>query len=66
MSLEHGGPVTAWDHRLTFEPTSPTSCRYTDAVDIRAGVITPLVALYAHFIYRYRQARWRALAPVLA
>jgi len=66
VSREHGGPVTAWDHRLTFEPTSSTSCRYTDTVAIRAGLLTPTVALYAHFIYRYRQVHWRALARVLA
>lgn len=66
VSREHGGPVTAWNHRLTFEPTSSTSCRYTDRIDIHAGPATPVVALFAHFIYRYRQARWRALARVLA
>jgi hypothetical protein len=66
VSREHGGPVTTWDHKLTFEPTSPTSCRYTDAVEVRAGPATPVVALFAHLIYRYRQARWRALARVLA
>ncbi len=65
-SREHGGPVKAWDHRLTFQPTSPESCRYTDTVEVRAGLATPLVALFAHIIYRYRQARWRALARVLA
>lgn len=63
---EHGGPVTAWDHRLTFEPTSDTSCRYTDTVEIRAGLGTPAVALFARLIYRYRQARWRAFTRVLA
>jgi hypothetical protein len=66
VSCEHGGPISTWNHRLAFEPTSATSCRYTDTVDVGAGTITPLIALYAHFIYRYRQLRWRALARVLA
>jgi ligand-binding SRPBCC domain-containing protein len=65
VSCEHGGPVTAWNHRLTFEPMSSTSCRYTDTVEVRAGLATPLVALFARLIYRYRQARWRALARIL-
>jgi hypothetical protein len=65
-SREHGGPVTAWNHQLTFEPASSTSCRYTDTVEIHAGLATPIVVLFAHFIYRYRQARWRALARALA
>jgi hypothetical protein len=65
-SCESGGPIKRWDHRLTFEPTSPTSCRYTDAIEIDAGAITPAVAAFAHLFYRYRHARWRALARVLA
>jgi hypothetical protein len=66
VSNEYGGPITTWNHRLTFTPTSPTSCRYTDAVEIRAiGPLTPLAVLFAAAMYRYRQARWRALARVL-
>jgi hypothetical protein len=65
-SREHGGPVKRWDHSLTFEALSPVSCRYTDAIEIDAGVLTPLAALFAHLMYRYRQARWRVLARILA
>ncbi len=65
-SEEHGGPVRVWNHRLRFEPTGERSCRYTDRVEIRAGCLTPAVALFALFIYRYRQARWRRLALVIA
>jgi len=65
-SREHGSLVDVWNHTLTFEPVSPTSCRYTDTVELHAGLRTPLVALFAHFIYRYRGMRWRALARVLA
>lgn len=65
-SEEHGGPVTAWNHRLIFEPTGERSCRYTDRVELRAGLLTPAVALFARCIYRYRQARWRGVARILA
>jgi hypothetical protein len=37
-----------------------------DRIEIDAGVMTPLVAGFAAIFYRYRQRRWRALAPVLA
>ena len=68
VSHEYGGPIAVWNHRLTFVPTSPTSCCYTDAVEIQARTraLTPLAALFAALMYRYRQARWRALARVLA
>ncbi len=65
-SREHGGPVNAWNHTLTFEPTEKRSCRYTDTVEVRAGALTPVVAIFAALMYRYRQARWRALTRVLA
>ena len=65
-SREHGGLVKAWNHTLTFEPKTAQSCRYTDTVEVRAGVLTPLVALFAALIYRYRQRRWRTLTQVLA
>ncbi|MGA8744411.1 MAG: hypothetical protein WB507_00925 [Solirubrobacterales bacterium] len=68
VSHEYGGPIAVWNHRLTFAATSPTSCRYTDTVEIQARrrVLTPLAAMFAALMYRYRQARWRALARVLA
>ncbi len=66
VSREYGGPVSAWNHRLTFEPASGDSCRYTDRVEVQAGALTAAVAVFAHLIYRYRQMRWRALARVLA
>src|SRR5262245_55400633 len=31
---EHGGMVRTWNHRLTFEPISDHSCRYTDEIEI--------------------------------
>ncbi|MGR6965077.1 hypothetical protein ACU610_11490 [Geodermatophilus sp. URMC 61] len=63
---EHGGPVSVWRHRLTVEPTGPTSCRYTDEVEIGAGRLTGLVGVLASGFLRWRQHRWRQLAPVLA
>ena len=65
LTSEKGGPVTTWNHRIHLEPLSETTCRYTDEVEIRAGRLTPLVWLFGHLFYRYRQMRWRTLAPVL-
>ncbi len=64
-TAEGGGPVKKWNHRLTFEPLTDNSCRYTDHVEIEAGLMTPSVWLFAATFYRYRQARWRSLARVL-
>lgn len=58
---EHGGMVQKWNHEISIRQASPTSCLYRDTVDIHAGLMTPLVWLFAQILYRYRQRRWRHL-----
>lgn len=58
---EYGGMLTAWDHTLRVERIDDGTCRYSDTVAIDAGRATPIVALVAVGIYRYRQRRWRKL-----
>jgi ligand-binding SRPBCC domain-containing protein len=57
---EGGGPIRAWNHRITVEPADGRS-RYTDEIEIHAGPLTPLIWLYAALFFRYRQMRWRRL-----
>jgi ligand-binding SRPBCC domain-containing protein len=63
---EQGGPVRDWRHRITVDSEGWGSTRYMDEIEIKAGVLTPLVWIYAHLFYRYRQMRWRRLARKLA
>lgn len=65
QSRERGGFVTTWDHLIRVEAASDGHTWYTDQIDIKAGLFTPLVGLFAHIFYRYRQARWRRLARTL-
>ncbi len=58
---EHGGILKAWNHTLRVEPINDHSSRYSDTVDIDAGVATVFVAALATGIYRYRQRRWHKL-----
>lgn len=58
---EHGGPLRTWNHTLHVEPIDSQSCRYSDTVDIDAGIMTGVVVAAANEIYRYRQRRWRKL-----
>ncbi len=55
-----GTLMSKWDHRITIEAAGDAS-RYTDRVEIQAGLLTPLVWLFAWFFYRHRQRRWRQL-----
>lgn len=49
-----------WDHRIAIEAHGAGS-RYTDSVTIDAGLLTPLVSVFAMIFYRWRQHRWRRL-----
>jgi hypothetical protein len=52
--------ITTWDHLITITPQG-NGCRYRDRVDVRAGMLTPFVWLFAQLFYRHRQRRWRAI-----
>jgi len=66
VSDEGGGMIRSWRHELTTTPLGEHRCEYVDRIDIDAGPMTLLVAGFATVFYRYRQRRWRALAPLLA
>jgi hypothetical protein len=61
-SQEHGGLVRQWNHEIEVEPISASHCRYTDRIEIDAGLFTPVVVAYARAFYALRQRRWRKLA----
>ncbi len=66
VSDEGGGIIRSWRHEITTTPLGDNQCQYVDRIDIDAGPVTPLVAAFAAVFYRYRQRRWRGLAPLLA
>ena len=53
--------LRSWRHLITVEPRSCGGCQYTDVVEIDAGLLTPVVAMWAVGFYRWRQRRWRGL-----
>ena len=56
----HSALVSRWDHWITID-SAPGGCRYTDKVEIEAGIVTPLVWAFAWLFYRHRQRRWQRL-----
>jgi hypothetical protein len=58
--------VRRWDHRIRVEPMSGVRAHYSDEIEIDAGILTPLVWLFAEGFYRHRQRRWRTIARRLA
>lgn len=58
---ESGGLISVWNHLIKIEKESETMCKYSDKVEIRAGILTPLVCLFAQAFYLYRQRRWKLM-----
>ena len=65
-SREFGGLITTWNHDIEVVPIDAVTCRYRDRIEIDAGIMTPVISLYARWFYRMRQRRWRALARGLS
>jgi len=61
-SREFGGVITTWNHDIEIKPIDAKTCRYRDRIEIEAGIMTPVIVVYARWFYRMRQRRWRALA----
>jgi hypothetical protein len=58
---EHGSLTKTWNHRIQVEPLSKLALRYTDEIEIDAGILTLFIWAFAHLFYRHRQRRWKAL-----
>ncbi|QPH52839.1 SRPBCC family protein [Pontivivens ytuae] len=56
-----GDLVRRWDHWI-FVEAEGNGTRYTDRVDVEAGLLTPFIWFFARVFYAHRQRRWRALA----
>jgi hypothetical protein len=57
--------INKWDHWITVAPDEKSGTRYSDEVEIAAGLMTPFVWAFAQAFYRHRQRRWRGLARTL-
>ncbi len=64
-SHEFGGLIKVWNHDIEVVPVDAVTCRYQDRIEIDAGIMTPLIVLYAQWFYWMRQHRWRAWAKGL-
>ena len=58
--------VKTWDHWITIMPNDNGGTRYTDEIEVQAGIFAPVVWAFAWVFYRHRQHRWRGLARTLA
>jgi len=52
--------IETWDHRIILDDFLGMTS-YTDLVEVRAGLLTPAVWLFAWVFYGHRQRRWQRL-----
>jgi Protein of unknown function (DUF3703) len=56
--------IKTWDHWICIEPDGTKATRYSDRVEIKAGILTPFIWFFAQTFYQHRQRRWRELAKM--
>lgn len=54
------GLCETWDHVMSID-VCQEGCCYSDNVEIKAGILTLVICLYARLFYGHRQRRWRRL-----
>jgi hypothetical protein len=62
QSRESDSRIRRWDHLIRVRPAGEGRTRYSDEVLIEAGWATFFVWLFAQWLYRHRQRRWRQVA----
>lgn len=62
QTRERSRLLRRWDHHIHVEALGLAHTRYTDAVDLDAGLLTPLVGAFARAFFRYRHRRLRSVA----
>ncbi len=60
-SREKGRLARVWNHTITFHQSGDRKVQYTDEIEIKAGILTPVIFVFAHLFYRHRQRRWKTL-----
>jgi len=54
-------PTCFPDHRIIIHDEPNGKTRYSDDVEIEAGLLTPFVWLFSQAFYRHRQRQWQKL-----
>jgi hypothetical protein len=56
---ESGAFAKTWNHFIRIEKRDESTIRYSDEIEIKAGILTVFIWLFAHAFYRHRQRKWK-------
>jgi hypothetical protein len=62
-STESGSLAKTWNHIIRFNRKG-NQVEYSDEVEIKAGIMTFPIWLFANFFYRHRQRKWKMILSV--
>ncbi len=65
LTNEKNAIVKVWNHRIKMEKIEENLKRYTDEIELYAGIFTNFVAKWAESLYKHRQKRWQIIANEL-
>lgn len=58
---ECGTLTKIWNHLARIERIDKNIVRYTDEIEISAGILTVFIWLFAYIFYRHRHRQWKIL-----
>lgn len=58
----HSPLIRSWKHWVEVNPAGAGATDYTDRIRIGAGILTPVIWLFARLLFTHRQRRLRLLA----
>ena len=65
LTNEKNSAVKIWNHKIQLRKTNQNQTKYTDEIELYAGILTGFIAKWAESLYKYRQKRWRLVAQKL-
>ncbi|MCP4155333.1 MAG: hypothetical protein GY757_46840 [bacterium] len=61
ISNEYGNLTEVWYHVIKFNAIDNQTIEYTDEIEIKAGILTLSIWLFAQIFYKHRQNKWKKL-----
>jgi hypothetical protein len=65
LSNEYNKIVKKWNHLIIMENLGENEIKYTDEVEIYAGIFTIFTAIWAKLFYKNRQKKWKRISMLL-
>ncbi len=62
LTNEKNSIIKIWNHGIYMEKMGPTKIKYTDEIELYAGILTNFIVKWAESFYIHRQKRWKIIA----